>query len=109
EVERALADGTRPRVGVNVHADDDDTAEQPAPFEIDPGIVERQVARTAARVEARDAAASAAAIAGVEAAARDGANVMPVLIDAVRAGATLGELSDAFRRVFGEFREPPPW
>ena len=34
---------------------------------------------------------------------------MPPLIDAVRAGATLGELSDVFRAVFGEFREPHPW
>ena len=34
---------------------------------------------------------------------------MPALIDAARAGATLGELSDVFRAVFGEFREPHPW
>jgi methylmalonyl-CoA mutase N-terminal domain/subunit len=45
----------------------------------------------------------------VEAAAREGTNVMPPLIDAVRVGATLGELSDVFRAVFGEFREPHPW
>jgi methylmalonyl-CoA mutase N-terminal domain/subunit len=67
------------------------------------------VARTAARVAARDQARCADATAGVEAAARDGSNVMPSLIDAVRAGATLGELSDVFRSVFGEFREPHPW
>jgi methylmalonyl-CoA mutase N-terminal domain/subunit len=35
--------------------------------------------------------------------------VMPSLIDAARAGATLGELADVFRSVFGEFREPQPW
>ncbi len=34
---------------------------------------------------------------------------MPSLIEAVRVGATLGELSDVFRDVFGEFREPHPW
>ena len=34
---------------------------------------------------------------------------MPSLIQAVRAGATLQELSDVFRSVFGEFREPHPW
>ena len=34
---------------------------------------------------------------------------MPVLVDAARVGATLGELSDAFRGVFGEFREPDLW
>jgi methylmalonyl-CoA mutase N-terminal domain/subunit len=45
----------------------------------------------------------------VEVAAREGTNVMSSLIEAVRAGATLGELSDVFRGVFGEFREPDPW
>ena len=34
---------------------------------------------------------------------------MPALVEAARAGATLGELSDVFRSVFGEFREPDPW
>ena len=34
---------------------------------------------------------------------------MPSLIVAARAGATVGELSDVFRSVFGEFREPNPW
>jgi len=40
---------------------------------------------------------------------RMGGNVMPSLIVAARAGATVGELSDVFRVVFGEFREPDPW
>ena len=34
---------------------------------------------------------------------------MPSLIVAARPGATVGELSDVFRIVFGEFREPDPW
>ena len=34
---------------------------------------------------------------------------MTALIGATRAGATVGEMSDAFREVFGEFREPSPW
>jgi methylmalonyl-CoA mutase N-terminal domain/subunit len=41
--------------------------------------------------------------------AREGGNVMPALLIAARAGATVGEMSDAFREVFGEFREPNPW
>ena len=75
----------------------------------DPTIVERQVARTADRVAARDPRLCATAMATVETVARDGGNVMPSLIDAVRVGATLGELADVFRSVFGEFREPHPW
>ncbi|MET0799922.1 MAG: methylmalonyl-CoA mutase family protein [Actinomycetota bacterium] len=109
-IEREIADGTRPRVGVNVHADpEEEPVEAPDLFELDPSVAERQIARTAERVSARDGSACAAATAVVEAAARDGTNVMPSLIDAARAGATLGELSDVFRSVFGEFREPHPW
>jgi methylmalonyl-CoA mutase, N-terminal domain len=109
-IEREIADGTRPRVGVNVYAD---AGEAPAAmedfFELDPAIVERQIARTAGRVATRDEASCERATAAVEAAARGGANVMPSLVEAVRAGATLGELSNVFRSVFGEFREPNPW
>jgi methylmalonyl-CoA mutase, N-terminal domain len=109
-IEREIADGTRPRVGMNVHVDPGEAAvDMPDLFRLDPSIVDRQVARTAARVSARDRSACDDATAAVEAAAREGTNVMPSLIDAVRAGATLGELSDVFRSEFGEFREPHPW
>ncbi len=47
---------------------------------------------------------ASAAIAQVERAARDGGNLMPPIIDAVRRGATLGEIADAMRRVFGEYQ-----
>jgi methylmalonyl-CoA mutase N-terminal domain/subunit len=109
-IEKEVAEGTRPRVGVNVHVDPADaTVELPELFEVDPSIAERQIARTSQRIAARDHGACAAATAHVEASARGGTNVMPPLIEAVRAGATLGELSDVFRGVFGEFREPNPW
>jgi methylmalonyl-CoA mutase, N-terminal domain len=108
-IEREIVDGSRPRVGVNVHIDPDETTEISDLFQLDPSVVERQVARTEERVRARDGGACARAVDAVEGAARTGANVMPPLIDAVRVGATLGELSDVFRAVFGEFREPHPW
>jgi methylmalonyl-CoA mutase, N-terminal domain len=109
-IEREIADGIRPRVGVNVHADPREApVAMPELFALDPSIADRQVARTAARVARRDAAACAEAMGAVEAAGSEGTNVMPPLIDAVRVGATLGELSDVFRSVFGEFREPHPW
>ncbi len=109
-IEREIAAGTRPRVGVNVYADPEGTSvELPELFEFDPSVVDRQVARTAGLVAARDRGACAEAIAAVGSAARDRTNVMPPLIDAARAGATLQELSDVFRSVFGEFREPRPW
>ena len=53
----------------------------------------------------RDAGPWKAALAGVEEAARSGANIMPRILAAVEASATVGEISDAMRRVFGEYRE----
>ena len=109
-IEKEIADGTRPRVGVNAYADPEGASVGlPELFEFDASIVDRQVTRTAERVAARDRIASAEATAAVEAAAREGTNVMPSLIEAARVGATLQELADVFRSVFGEFREPHPW
>ena len=108
-IEQEIADGTRPRVGVNVHVEEGEEVAAPELFALDPEVAERQVARTASRVAARDQAACRSAIDTVGAAAREGRNVMSPLVDAVRVGATLGELSDVFRQTFGEFREPSPW
>ena len=55
---------------------------------------------------ARDMAKVERRLAQVADACRDGRNVMPVLIDAVRDYASLGEISDVYRRVFGLYREP---
>ena len=108
--EREIAEGLRPKVGVNIYADEAGSeAQTPELFHLDEGIVGRQVERTAHRVAARDPRVHAEAIASVDAVAREGGNVMPSLITAARAGATVGELSDVFRGVFGEFREPNPW
>ncbi|MCW5891543.1 MAG: methylmalonyl-CoA mutase family protein [bacterium] len=46
------------------------------------------------------------ALARVRAAAQDGTNLMPPLITAVEAGCTVGEISDVYREVFGEYRDP---
>jgi methylmalonyl-CoA mutase, N-terminal domain len=67
--------------------------------------LEHKQRREVARVRAeRDAAKAAAALTTVEASARDGSNLMPPIVDAVRAWCTLGEISDAMRRVFGEYQ-----
>ncbi|MEP7059513.1 MAG: methylmalonyl-CoA mutase family protein [Actinomycetota bacterium] len=106
--ERQVADGARPKVGVNVYAEQD----APPPidlFRLDDGVAERQIARTAARVQARDTVLHANAMSALARASVDGSNVMPPLIDAARAGATVGEMAGVFRKAFGEFREPAPW
>ncbi len=80
--------------------------EKPIPIQrIDPALESKQVERVRALRMKRDAGPWKAALAGVEDAARAGANVMPRILAAVEASATVGEISDAMRCVFGEYRE----
>jgi len=106
--QQRLASGESPKVGVNVHVMRGDFGEAEL-FEPDPGIEERQIERTRRHRAARDATACAAALRGLERDTAAGRNVMPALVGAARAGATVGEMSEQFRRAFGEFREPSPW
>jgi methylmalonyl-CoA mutase N-terminal domain/subunit len=72
-------------------------------FSVDPEIERRQVARVRAVRAGRSDADCRSALAAVEEAARDGSNLVPPIIAAVERHATLGEVSDAMRRVFGEY------
>ncbi len=91
-------------VGVNAHTGQD---EQPiATLKIDPEIERRQVAQVRTVKQERDADAASARLGRVHAAARNGDNLMPVLIDAVKADCTIGEISDVYRDVFGVYRDP---
>jgi methylmalonyl-CoA mutase N-terminal domain/subunit len=99
EIER----GDRPIVGVNVHRDD---RAEPVPLlQVDPTL-EAQQRESLARLRAtRDGDAARSAVEAVEARAREGSNVMPAVLSAVEARATLGEVADALRRVYGEHTE----
>jgi methylmalonyl-CoA mutase N-terminal domain/subunit len=80
--------------------------EKPIPIQrIDPDLERKQVERVRRLRAGRDAGPWRAALAGVEEAARSGRNVMPGILAAVEAYATVGEISDALRNVFGEYRE----
>jgi methylmalonyl-CoA mutase N-terminal domain/subunit len=72
-------------------------------FSIDPQIERQQVERVRALRAARDRTAQQRAIEAVKTAAQDGTNLVPPIIDAVEARATLGEIADAMRQVFGEY------
>jgi len=90
-------------VGVNAFA-----AEQEAPTEIlriDPAAERDQAERLRALRDRRDGKRTAAAVSALTAAAREDRNLMPAILDCVRAEATLGEISDALRGVYGEYRE----
>jgi methylmalonyl-CoA mutase N-terminal domain/subunit len=80
--------------------------EKPIPIQrIDPALESKQIERVRALRARRAAGPCKAALAGVEEAARTGANVMPHILAAVEASATVGEISDAMRGVFGEYKE----
>ena len=84
------------------------TTGEVAPIEIlriDPESERRQAAAVQALRAGRDPAAHAAGLDALDRAARDGSNLVPVTIACVEARATLGEISDVLRRVFGEHRE----
>ncbi len=88
------------RVIVGVNKFQSQSASVPI-LRIDPQLERDQVARLRAVRARRDEAAARAACALVEQTARDGGNLMPPVLDAVRAYATVGEISDAMRVVFG--------
>jgi methylmalonyl-CoA mutase N-terminal domain/subunit len=101
--QQAIDRGDTVVVGVNRFADEGEPGIDV--LGIDPAIERRQVARVRALRASRSEPAWRAAIEGIERAARDGENLVPPIITAVEAGATVGEVADAMRRVFGEFRE----
>jgi methylmalonyl-CoA mutase N-terminal domain/subunit len=72
---------------------------------IDPAAEREQVERLRALRGRRTGERAAAALGGLTAAAREDRNVMPAVLECVRAEATLGEISNALREVYGEFRE----
>jgi methylmalonyl-CoA mutase N-terminal domain/subunit len=93
-------------VGVNRFADaGDDERPRIDTLSIDSEIEARQIERLQRVRAARDQAAWKAAIEAVTAAARGSDNLVPPILRAVEAHATVGEISDAMRAVFGEHKE----
>jgi len=72
---------------------------------IDPALEPKQIERVRALRARRGARPCKEALQRVEDAARSGQNLMPRIVEAISAYATVGEISDAMRRVFGEYRE----
>jgi methylmalonyl-CoA mutase N-terminal domain/subunit len=90
-------------VGVNAfHADGEAPTEV---LRIHPAAERDQVERLQALRARRDTARTTAALQSLVTAAREDRNLMPSILDCVRAEATLGEISDALRGVYGEYRE----
>ncbi|MDA1185147.1 MAG: methylmalonyl-CoA mutase family protein [Acidobacteria bacterium] len=103
--QRGVEAGDRIVVGVNAYVAD---TEEPIPLlYIDQSAAETQLARLAEVKATRDDAAVRRALDRLRAGATADANTMPLLLDAVRAYATLGEMCDVLREVWGEYEEIP--
>ncbi len=107
DYQRAVEKGEKKQVGVNVHLDSIET-----PLEIlrvSHAVERDQVVTLRERKAGRDDALVTARLAalGHAAAMTSGApNLVPLMLDAVRAEATLGEICDELRTIWGEYREP---
>ena len=90
-------------VGVNRFAIDE---EKPIPIQrIDPSLEPKQVERLHSLRARRDQTRWKESLQKVDEAARKGSNLMPHILNAVEANATVGEISDTMRTVFGEYKE----
>jgi methylmalonyl-CoA mutase N-terminal domain/subunit len=101
--QRQIESGESVVVGVNRYRDDEGVS--PPIMRIDPDAEAEQVARLRAFRAGRDPVAWAAAMDRLSTVAAGTDNLVPALIDAVKAGGTLGEVSDRLRDVWGRHRE----
>jgi methylmalonyl-CoA mutase N-terminal domain/subunit len=103
EYQNAVDSGAQVVVGVNRFQTQD---EKPIPtLRIDPEIERTQIARLHSLRARRDTPKAQAALVEIERRARSSENLLPAILTGVEAYATVGEISDALRRAFGEYQE----
>lgn len=102
--QRKLESNSEVIVGVNQYATDENTSIDI--LTIDPAIEREQIARLETLRQSRDNSVLSQRLAVLEHAAQGTDNLMPYLLDAVRAYGTIGEISDVLRRVWGTYEEP---
>jgi methylmalonyl-CoA mutase, N-terminal domain len=105
EFQNRMDKGRFKMVGVNAHVDDDEDALEILRISHEVGV--RQAERVGRLREQRDGAAVSAALQALTEAAETDANLVPLIMDACRAQATVGEISKALQEVWGTYREAP--
>jgi len=96
--------GEKVMVGVNKYANA--TKQEIPVVDIDERIEEEQIARLNAVKRSRDSRALKRDLVGLKDACKTGKNVMPFCIQAVKDRASVQEICDVYREVFGEYRDP---
>ncbi|MEJ2721447.1 MAG: methylmalonyl-CoA mutase family protein, partial [bacterium] len=105
EYQKAVERERKVIVGVNRFFEGNEETDIPILY-IDEQVERDQVASLKRLREARDNGAVAQKLDALKAAAAGTENVLPHLLDCAKAGATKGEMTDVFKGVFGEYREP---
>jgi methylmalonyl-CoA mutase N-terminal domain/subunit len=103
EYQERVEDGEEIVVGVNKYDIEEDT--KPEILKVDEETQNRQLARLAEVKEERDDEAVEAALSDLQSAIDDDENVMPAIVDAVKAYATMGEIMDVFEAEHGTYQE----
>jgi methylmalonyl-CoA mutase N-terminal domain/subunit len=109
--EQKLVAGEIPKVGVNCHvgeraADADREVEL---YAFDPAVAATQMGKLARVRHDRDDRVARASLARLTDEARGSGNLMPAILEAVQAYATVGEINRAMKDIFGEHKEPTRW
>jgi methylmalonyl-CoA mutase N-terminal domain/subunit len=104
--QRSLEKGDKKVVGVNTLTGSVDAHDQLEILRVSHQVEKDQKAELATRREARDDAAARAAVQRMVEVGRTEENMIPAMLDAVRAEATLGEICDALRAEWGSYTEP---
>ncbi len=103
--QRAIERGEQIVVGVNRFASEGE--EKPRTIAVDPGVQERQRERLERLRTRRANGEVQRTLDRLQAKAATGENLMPYILEAVRAYATIGEICDRLRAEFGQYRAPP--
>ena len=102
--QQRVESGERKIVGINSQVE---TEQTPIPLlKIDPEVERSQIRRCQAAKASRSGAQAARALDAVRKSCRDGSNLVPPILEAVKAYVTLGEISQLFREEFGVYRDP---
>jgi methylmalonyl-CoA mutase N-terminal domain/subunit len=102
--QRQIDSGEKIMIGINKYVSDEAT---PIPLiEIDDSVETQQIARLQAVRRKRDGKAVKKALDDIKNACKKGDNVMPYCIEAVKSLASVQEICDVYREVYGEYRDP---
>ena len=101
QYQTALENGEEVLVGVNRFEEEEGNAEEV--FSVDDSIRQKQITKLKTLKKERDNQAVQGALQQLEEDAKNGTNLMPTILACVEAYATLGEISDVLRKVFGEY------